>query len=316
MKKEVELYAVAKAPAKAILLGEHFVVHGGSALAVALDRGVTAISYPSRGESKIYSEDTNTSSTIDQAEGFLSPVAASLRSFLSEEGIDGVSISLKSEVPANAGLGSSAASSVAALSSVARLFDVKLSKDKLYDYAMIAERMVHGRPSGIDVFVAIYGGLVYMKKSRKVIPSKHFSLVVTYSGIQRKTGEMIRRVSEYAEREKKSFRNLLKAIDSLVKDSAEALKEGEIGVLAGAMNFNHEALRIIGASNEVLDSMVRDARRLGFLGAKMTGAGGGGCIICLPGTDEVSKFEALRSLYPDSFLCSLPGEGVRSWKVQ
>jgi len=115
-------HAVARAPGKAILLGEHFVVHGASALAVALDIGVEAKA--ERAESNTISSVSGknvTSEKIEDAEGFLAPVAFSLRQFLKDHSLNGVAIKITSEIPESAGLGSSAASSVSAISAVSNL---------------------------------------------------------------------------------------------------------------------------------------------------------------------------------------------------
>jgi mevalonate kinase len=310
-------HAVARAPGKAILLGEHFVVHGASALAVALDIGVEAKA--ERAESNTISSVSGknvTSAKIEDAEGFLAPVAFSLRQFLKDHSLNGVAIKITSEIPESAGLGSSAASSVSAISAVSNLFGIELSKKKLYHYSMLAEKMVHGKPSGIDAFVSINGGLVYVRrKTRKVLPCRPFKLLVSYSGMQRNTGQMVSKVASFKEREPKSFRNLMRAVNALVPDVIAGLQKGELPILAAAMNFNHEALKIVGASNETLDEMVRYARKVGFAGSKMTGAGGGGCIIALPKQDNEEEFEKFKAIYPHSFLCNVPGEGVKCWLV-
>ncbi|MEM0118643.1 MAG: mevalonate kinase [Conexivisphaerales archaeon] len=307
---------MARAPGKAILLGEHFVVHGGSALAVALDRGVTAKAEMSADNriSSVRNGDQKLTSSIEGAEGFLAPAAASLRKFMEDYRVNGISVSISSEIPEGAGLGSSAASSVAAIAAASALFGINLSRRKLYEYSMFAERIVHGRPSGIDSFVSVNGGLVFMKKrTRKKVECRPFRLMVAYSGMTRSTGEMIARVDEYRKREPKSFRNLMRALNALVPDVVSALQSGELAILAAAMNFNHEALKIIGVSNQKLDLMVRRAREDGFAGAKLTGAGGGGCIIALPKLDGEKELASFRQKYADSFLCNVPGEGVRSW---
>lgn len=286
-------------------------VYGSSALAVALDRGVKATA--ERSEYNTISSGGHTS-RVEDADGFLAPVAASLKRFLLDYSISGVSVNISSEIPEASGLGSSAASAVACLSAVSQLFNINLSKRSLYEYSMIAERMVHGRPSGLDAFVSIHGGLVHMKKkSKKKIMSKSFRLLVSCSGIKRSTGEMVKKVSLFRENEPKSFKNLLRAINALVPDVLISINSGELAILAAAMNFNHEALRILGVSNEVLDDMVKRARQEGFIGAKLTGAGGGGCIIALPRSDGEEEFARYSKVYPDSFLCTVPGEGVKSW---
>ena len=61
----------------------------------------------------------------------------------------------------------------------------------------------------------------------------------------------------------------------------KALKDEDDSKLGSLMNRNHELLRQIGVSTPRLDRLVATARKAGALGAKLTGAGGGGCIIAL-----------------------------------
>lgn len=148
---------------------------------------------------------------------------------------------------------------------------------------------------------------------REVLNCPPFWLMVADSGESRNTGDMVRRVSEYRNVNGGSFDVLLKATDALVEDSVLALQRGDVSVLAHGMNFNQEALRVVGASTEKIDEMVKAARAAGFTGAKLTGAGGGGCIIAVSVSDVQRAFETFRASYPSSFLCSVPGEGVKTW---
>ncbi|MDG6934999.1 MAG: mevalonate kinase [Nitrososphaerota archaeon] len=288
-------------------------VHGGSALAVALCKWVEATAVRSE-KNTITSINTRETAALDDAVGFLEPCARCANSLLEARGWRGVSITINSDVPSGSGLGSSAATSVAVLASVATLFNSPLDPAQLYEYAMIGEKLVHGRPSGIDAFVSINGGLVKVRgNKREVVGCPPFWLMVSDSGESRNTGDMVRRVSEYRNMNRESFETLLRATEALVDDSVEALRRGDISILAQGMNFNQEALRLVGASTEKIDTMVRTARAVGFTGAKLTGAGGGGCIIAVQAPDPQKSFENFRANYPSSFLCSVPGEGVKTW---
>jgi len=65
-----------------------------------------------------------------------------------------------------------------------------------------------------------------------------------------------------------------------------------------------------------MDSLVEEARLAGFAGAKLTGAGRGGCIIGWPGTGLwEAAFEGFRSKHPNSFISYIPSEGVTTWET-
>lgn len=308
----------AKAPGKVILLGEHFVVHGNPALAAALDRGVEAVAEEGD-EDIVASEDLRLSSPISKPAEGLAPLCASISKLLSDFGRRGVKVTLRSSIPVSAGLGSSASSAVAALSAVSGLFDLRLDDEALFDYAMISERMVHENPSGVDVYVAVHGGLVYFQRSKKrsVSLAQRFPIVVCCTGSSRRTGDMVARVAAFKEASPETYRTWATASSKLVEDCARALEEGKYELLAQAMNFHHMALKAMGVSTPELDSLVREARSIGFSGAKLTGGGGGGCMIALPTRgDEVKLFHTFNAKHPNSFLSYIPSEGVRCWSTK
>ena len=64
----------------------------------------------------------------------------------------------------------------------------------------------------------------------------------------------------------------------LSQTGLDALLRGDKQKLGDLMNINHGLLSAIGVSTIELDDLVYAARREGALGAKLTGAGGGGCL--------------------------------------
>jgi mevalonate kinase len=308
----------ARAPGKVILLGEHFVVHGNPALSAALDRGVEAVAEESN-EDIVISRALGAECPIARPTPSLTPLCLSLRQLLGDRSWNGVKVILETAIPVSAGLGSSAASAVAALVAVAARFGGHLNGDELYEYAMVSERAVHGNPSGVDVYVAINGGLVYFKgkKRRQVVPYKRFPIMVSCTGIERNTGELIARVAEFRRKAPDLFRTWATSSERLVEDCVKALEEGRMNVVAESMNFHQQALKAMGVSTPELDALVREARGAGFAGAKLTGAGGGGCIIGLhTGADYQAALDAFRAKRPNSFLSYVPSEGVSSWSTQ
>ncbi|MDG6928850.1 MAG: mevalonate kinase [Nitrososphaerota archaeon] len=307
--------AFARAPAKAILLGEHFVVHGGGAMAVALDRGMEATA-ERQADDSLVSLDTGHRVALSHARGFMLPVSAALADFMKEHSLHGVRVSLKSSIPSAAGLGSSASSSVAAVAAAAELFRVRLSQDELYAHAMKAEQLVHGNASGTDVFVSVAGGAVHVKggKRTRLEHFPRFQLMLCDSGISRNTGQMVTKVSGFRSSNGELFSGLQAAVDSLVEACVKVTGVSGLRLLAQAMNLDHEALKIVGASSPTLDHMVWEARRSGFEGAKLTGAGGGGCVVGVSARNASRSLSKFSKLFANAFLSKVPGEGVTSWK--
>jgi mevalonate kinase len=290
------------------------VVHGNPALAAALDRGVEAeaISCP---DDIVVSKDLGLECRVREPSGQLKPVAAALQKLLDDRSLNGVKVTIKSSLPVSAGLGSSAASSVAALAAVGAFFGVTVSHDTLFDYGMISEKLVHGNPSGVDVYVAVHGGLVYFKgRRRKSVPlTQRFPIMVSCTGIERNTGELVSRVAKFKESSPALYRTLAKASEKLVEDCMKALEKGDPGVLPPSMNFHQQALKSMGVSSPELDSLVKEARLAGFVGAKLTGSG---CIIGWPGTARFEdSFEGFNAKHPNSFMSYIPSEGVTTWET-
>ena len=69
--------------------------------------------------------------------------------------------------------------------------------------------------------------------------------------------------------------------DEICSDATTALKSGELEKLGLLMNENQRLLQQIGVSNKKVESLIRICIAAGALGAKITGAGGGGAVIAL-----------------------------------
>ncbi len=309
----------ARAPGKIIITGEHFVVHDSYALAAAINRGAT-VEARSHDSLEILSKNLGLKASYPhKVPPPLSPVAESVAATLKFLGIrKGVKLVIHSDLPSGSGLGSSSAVAVASISSVFALAGEQPVSKKVVELAMISERMVHGNPSGIDPTVSCYGGVLLFQKGKSpelLKIERPVEFVVAYSGIGRKTSRLIDKVSKM----KASFPHLFSALASssttLSRIAGSSIASGDLTTLGSILNFYHMILSRIGASTKVLDSMVETALSSGCLGAKLTGAGGGGCIIALP--KPSSSREVLTNLSQISkevFIVRVPVEGVRVWR--
>ncbi|MBP7175272.1 MAG: galactokinase [Thermoclostridium sp.] len=105
-----------------------------------------------------------------------------------------------------------------------------------------------------------------------------------------------------------------------VLQSVKALKEGRLNEFGKLMNASHDSLRdLYEVTGIELDTLVEEARRIdGVLGARMTGAGFGGCTVSLVREEQVQAFITMvgaayesRIGYPASFYVSEIGDGGR-----
>jgi mevalonate kinase len=271
---------------KIILLGEHAVVYGFPALAAALDRGVTmaAVPTPAGGSLRIDipAWDLKVKATDDH------PVARSLLAIVDTLGIGRPTVSLvgDAQIPPGAGLGSSAALAVAVARALLEHAKRKLDSKEIIAAASASEALMHGKPSGVDVALAVAGGIgVYRKTTGlRSFASMPLRVLVGPSGAPRTTSAMVERVAEATASSPDDTR--LRALGALTDTGTTALLAKDLAGLGAAMNRAHELLSELGVSTEQLDSLCEAARVSGAHGAKLTGAGGGGAVIAIAPRDR------------------------------
>src|SRR3989344_1811383 len=112
----------------------------------------------------------------------------------------GVRLEINSEIPIGAGLGSSAALSVAITKAVAEVHGKNISKEEINSTAFAVEKYMHGTPSGGDNSACCYGGLIWFQKPDVIEPLtivfsslKNFLLVNT-GPPKKTTGELVQHV--------------------------------------------------------------------------------------------------------------------------
>jgi len=181
------------------------------------------------------------------------------------------------------------------------------------------ERLVHGNPSGIDATTTAMGGVVLftrgLEPSPVVVPTPVFLLVAS-SGRKRNTGRLIRRVSGMKETYPSLFAGLCESASLVSALCAEALVKGDVLTLGRLMTYNHAVLARAGASNKRLDHLVDLCLGSGCLGAKLTGAGGGGSVVAVPPVDSREAravAEKLKREGYEAFFTKIPTTGARSW---
>jgi len=318
----------ASAPAKLILFGEHLVVYGEPAIVLAIDRRAHIrarlredrrihITSTSLGLSGFFTEDRfQPERGGEEARRELEPIKiAAERVFEASEEKAGVDIEVHSQIPVAAGLGSSAAVAAAVAAGVSQLLGLEWSKERVFRVALEAERSIHGTPSGIDPAISTYGGVILFQKDKGVKALKvdvDLPLVVGDTGVKRSTGEMVSGVRRRRERYPSLVNPLLRVGGEIVRSAVKALKDGDTEALGELMDLNHGILSALGVSNEPLERLIYAAREADALGAKLTGAGGGGCMIALCSRDKLKRVaEAIERVGGTAFIARKTDEGVR-----
>ena len=284
----------ASAPGKVILFGEHFVVYGVKAILCSIDKRVTVTAEKTNERkisinSKIGKLDLEPDKSIFEINSPLKPFYYLANKAIKNEN-SGIHIEIDSEIPLGAGLGSSSACCVAGSAAIFKLFG-EISKEKILEYAIEAERTIFENTSGADCTVCTYGGIMEYGKNngfKKIEDEPNFQLVIANSNIEHSTQSMVSNVKEFQNKNKEKFSELSELESKLVEDVLKLVKENKIDEIGEKINQNQKYLETIGISNNELTKMVKIGQDSAF-GAKITGSGGGGCIFALTNESDLEK---------------------------
>jgi len=325
--------AVSSAPGKVYLFGEHAVVYGEPSVPCAIGRRarvrvepreddrvrVEARDLTLEGFTVEYREggpdvDVPTS-LVESATGYVDEAVGRAREAIAEAGGParaGVDVAVESAIPLGAGLGSSAAVVVAAIDAATRAYGVTLSPAELADAGYRVEHDVQdGQASRADTFCVAMGGVVRVEGDDcRTIEAPDLPFVVGHDGGAGDTGELVAGVR--ALREEYGFAaDTVGAIGDLVRAGEDALAAGDVDELGRLMDANHGLLSALGVSARSLDAMAWAAREAGARGAKLTGAGGGGCVVALDASPDALRALEFAPECEEAFRAELDREGVR-----
>jgi mevalonate kinase len=275
---------------KTILFGEHFVVHGVAGIASAVDSVANAKVKKTQKGINITDERTGAKGYAEKKKlQQLESIERMLIAMNKDPKKVAIDIWLGGDLPGFSGLGASAASSVAIARAIAQEFKLDLSNEKINSIAYEAEKAYAGNPSGIDNTAATFGGLIWFKKNlitgsneieQLKIPEP-VEIVIANTGIVANTKAMVAGVAERKEKNPKKYDVIFKQAEELAIKGKVALQVFNLRKVGSLMNENHHLLQEIEVSCKELDFLVELARKKGAIGAKMTGGGGGGCILAL-----------------------------------
>ncbi len=303
----------ASAPGKLILFGEHAVVFGESALSTAVNLRTEVYARPS-------DEWRADGGSLDD------PKYKYVKSAARHGWTGGpLWIEVRSMIPTGAGLGSSAAVTVASLAAFGSLRVEPLDPPRIASEAFDVEHEVQGRASPIDTSTATAGGGVLVRPAegedllwtirrdtrqwclhRCALPRLTF--VVGNTGISAPTGPLVAGVKERVDASPQAAA-MVQEIGQITLEGLAALRKNDLETAGRLMDRDHELLNALGVGHPMLDKLVAAAHRHSY-GAKLTGAGGGGSMFAL--TDEPQKVAAdLRAAGGKAFLLETEPAGVR-----
>uniref|UniRef100_A0A8C6AEE7 Mevalonate kinase n=1 Tax=Marmota marmota marmota TaxID=9994 RepID=A0A8C6AEE7_MARMA len=324
-------------PGKVILHGEHAVVHGKVALAVALNlrtflrlqpqsNGKVSLNLPNIGVTQAWDVarlqllDTSfmgklslgTSPSVLVRESHFAPACC--------RALPSLDITVWSELPPGAGLGSSAAYSVCLAAALLTACEdipnpledsvcfcvARWSEEDLQlinKWAFQGERVIHGNPSGVDNAVSTWGGALRYQQGKisSLDRTPALQILLTNTKVPRSTKALVAGVRNRLIKFPDIVEPLLTSVDAISAECEHVLGEmasapapEQYLVLEELIDMNQHHLNALGVGHASLDQLCRVTAAHG-LHSKLTGAGGGGCGITLLRPDlEQDKVEATK----------------------
>ena len=290
----------AVSPGKLILSGEHSVVYGKPAVAMAIDRSVTAtIEDTSDGQVafEMPGVTERESFTMLALQDFKRRAQNNYRLFLEGKlGIrdvlhkpvdlfkfgfitvldglhrkldSGIVIKLKSTIPVGSGMGSSAASVLSELRAIGHYLRVDFKPDWYYEFSLESEKLQHGHPSGVDSYISLYGGCAAFQNGQaRSVPLPRMKMYLVETGTpEATTGECVVQVKE-------QFQNdmIWNDFEAVTGEVEKAVRENNSALMRSLIRENHRLLCRIGVVPPKVQQFAADVEAAGGA-AKICGAG-------------------------------------------
>lgn len=312
-----------KAPGKCILFGEHAVVHGYPAIAAAINQ----FSYCHIEKGKfpgvsLFLKDFNIQYQFPQIPLEKQVVSDNFKQYeiglklLAERfklKIEGLRITIFSDLWSSAGLGSSASAGVAFLSALGTYYDLHLSKHMVSDLAFKMEKEVHGHPSGIDNTVCTFGKIIFFQhgKTENLPVPSNFSLLLTYSGKQHDTKEAVSMVRQLQADKPEFTTSLFHDIGNVTQSAQKLFKQNRMDALGDLMTKNQQFLNELGVSSPEIHQILTLVSEHSECHAKLTGAGKGGCVVTIGTSLELKNLQLILEAHDfSSILTTINQNGV------
>ncbi|MDR2855806.1 MAG: mevalonate kinase [Methanomicrobiales archaeon] len=279
------------APGKLFLFGEHAVVYGKPGIAMAI-------------RPRVYV-------TVRKSSHAHHARSLYIEQCFKEMGVRG-SVYINSQIPSSSGLGSSGAVTVATLAAINEEFNIGKTIHEIANLAFKIEKKVQkGRASPTDTSVSTYGGMfLILNGERKRLAPQNYQFVIGNSQISHSTSRMVERVAQFKEGDPSICNPIIDAIGGL---SYQALQHIHDPIRLGElMDINHALLEALGVGHPALSRLVLACRQTGAYGAKITGAGGGGCMVALAPKNLKGRVAGAIEVFDGrAIITSLDCEGLR-----
>ncbi len=286
-------------PTKVTLFGEHAVVYGKPAIAIAIPRRIvlrgSASTSPGlrirlsnvRVEIRSVRIDgsTEVEVDVDELRRILSYVVKGFEIACRDE-VKGLDLEIRSDLPIGVGLGTSAAVSVgmAALCLALRGYEGSELVEEAAHLGWRIEREVQGAASPMDTFTVAYGGVRFIEPwIPRAVALDHgdLPLIVGYTPKRFTTAQLVAEVRKLRESYPQILNPVIELVGLVVEEARKAIERNDLEKLGELMVLNHRLLHVLGVVSLETEKIVRTVLEMGALGAKMSGAGGGGAFVVL-----------------------------------
>ncbi|MBI4999257.1 mevalonate kinase [Candidatus Gottesmanbacteria bacterium] len=278
------------APGKLMLFGEHAVVYNRPCIVTAVSSRIRVTITRTPGRFVIDAPQVKDVRFVEEAVGLFQ------KKFKVGNGL---TIKTESDFSCQYGFGSSSAVTVAVLLALSKIFGKPLTKKEIFDLGYKTTLNIQKVGSGFDIAAAVYGGIIYFLTGGKVIKPLQVNglpLVVGYSGVKADTPTIVKKLKRKMQNSKLKVKtqNIFNNIQNIVEEAKVGLIKKNWKRVGELMNGNQRLLKDLGVSTEKLDKMCEAALSAGAYGAKLSGAGGGDCMITL--VSEKKRREVERAI--------------------
>ena len=299
------MLTIARARAKFILSGEHFVVKGAPSIVMPADCFSTQVSLADQADHRVQvscvfendaprisPEETREYESLVQR--LLSLAAPMIGVNLNDVGLHCI---VKSSIPPGQGAGSSSALCQAVAEALLKHFvSTDIHPNYLMWFGTRLENAWHGPVSGVDNAAIAYGRPLFYRRGEKPIPitiGNPLFFVVGTTGKRDLSKSPYQIMQSFAENNTSRYETLYNEIGENVQRLASALTRGDVRIIGECMDSSHRIYHSIGLSSALQNDAIQAAKSIGAFGARMTGAGGGGFVIALVSPADIEKLQKL-----------------------
>ncbi|MDD5416282.1 MAG: mevalonate kinase [Candidatus Daviesbacteria bacterium] len=308
------------APGKIHLLGEHMVVYGKPALLTTVNLRVTVALQPCHSGKQVSERNQNldsgvVASLLPRMTKTIEPI---VKKYLQLKTIPPYQLTISSQIPIGAGLGSSAAVSAAYIAALLSFLKVKWDLNLINKLTFEAEKVFHDNPSGGDNSTVVFGGLIWYQKGKGVQPLKFpISPRLTRNFMLISTGkpkETTKQMVEMVAAKSKKFKKIFDNQEKLVRELLSTIQNANENQLIQIIRAGERNLETIGVVSPYATSIIRKIENAGGA-AKICGGGGKtkatGILLCYHPNPAVVKNIA-KSYKLDYIKTTLGAQGLRN----